>query len=908
MKSLSRIDIALAGFGFVFVVFAILIVWVVTHIRQETELTLQQDIPTSLASLSMLEEFDDMNANVLEFILGESEERIEFYENLEEFKGFRAELHAGEQTAKKIERIDRLIDQYRREVERRIFSVYEPEKELKANDSIKRLILEVGDPLEDLLDKLKEEEIADAGSNPDVEQLVNDDLPGVRYYLELVDEAGDMLSSLDRFVLNDPDAKRAFFNDALSFETYLAELRPLERKPAEIVQLNEVERLFRELKKGGEEIFEIFQASSKVAAVRAVDELEHGNFDMAEQLLENLSAQSRTDAESSMQELFGTLNTTRNIVFVVLLMVTGGIFIYIRSVRRLISDPMTQLAETVNILNKQKLDIEIPYIERLDEVGDVARSLAQFRDSMIEIEELRSMERRSKEALKDERDKVQLAFTKLKEAKESQMSLAEAERNAAQASEAKSQFLANMSHELRTPLNAILGFSQLMSRDPQLNQTQRKNVEVINRSGEHLLSMISDVLDLSKIESGHVEVELEPIDLESMLNDIMEMMSVRALSSGLELTLDPLSSYHRHITSDPGKLRQILINLLGNAIKYTQEGKVTVSLTEKPHDDPQKSWLLVKVTDTGIGIAAEEAERVFQPFEQVSGYSRTKGTGLGLAISRHFISLMGGKISLKSEPGVGSEFYFEIPVVVDQSPSEQASSVTKGEVVGLAPGQEDFRILVVDDQIDNRALLSQLLTGIGFYVEEAENGQLAVEMFQQWQPHLIWMDFRMPVMDGLQATAAIRQLPGGDKVKIVTITASVFMDQRDKAFAAGCDGFICKPFRNCEIFNCMEELLGLKYLYQQAPQAAIQTATKHEDEDFSNQELTENLLEEMMSLSVEQLQQLSDVALELEPAALKKEIEQLPNPQLVERLLPMVDDFQYEAILGLCEQALQQKQ
>ena len=389
-------------------------------------------------------------------------------------------------------------------------------------------------------------------------------------------------------------------------------------------------------------------------------------------------------------------------------------------------------------------------------------------------------------------------------------------RDAAQAADkAKSSFLASMSHELRTPLNAVLGFSSLMQQDQQLTQEQRKNLEIINRSGTHLLTLINDVLEMAKIESGRTQLNVMPFDLGAMVLDVVDMMGIGAREKGLQLQLDQSSEFPRFIRGDEARLRQILINLVGNAVKFTQRGGVTLRLGSR---EDAISHLMMEVEDSGPGICAADQQRLFQPFVQLGKLAGdNQGTGLGLSITRQFVQLMGGHISIESTIGEGSVFRVDLPLSeAKEAEIVRAPGSVRGEVVGLAPGQPSYRILIVEDQLENQILLTKLMQRIGLPVEVAENGEVAVQLFQSWRPHLIWMDRRMPVMDGMEATLAIRQLPGGKDVKIVAVTASALLEHRAETMAVGMDDFVRKPYRFNEIFDSLSQQLGVQYIYAEA--------------------------------------------------------------------------------------------
>jgi two-component system sensor histidine kinase/response regulator len=381
------------------------------------------------------------------------------------------------------------------------------------------------------------------------------------------------------------------------------------------------------------------------------------------------------------------------------------------------------------------------------------------------------------------------------------------ERRALEASRAKSLFLSNMSHELRTPLNAVLGFAQLLERSASLPEKERESVALIRSSGEHLLDLINDVLAISKIEAGKVALAEKPFDLRHLLRGVVEMIRVRTQEKGLQLVVDVPDDLPARVVGDEGKLRQVLVNLLGNAVKFTGEGGVALRARWA---DGRGSF---EVEDTGYGIAEAETGRLFEAFAQTeSGRAAEEGTGLGLAISQNFVTVMGGRIRVRSVLGQGSVFAFDVAL-----PRAAQAAVEQGatRVVGLEPGQAIPRILAVDDTAENRTLICELLRGVGFDVRMASNGREAVDLWASWRPHLIWMDLRMPVLDGAAATLLIREREGeGERCAILALTASAFEHDRETIMASGFDGFVTKPFREETIFDAIAAHLGVTYRYE----------------------------------------------------------------------------------------------
>lgn len=598
-----------------------------------------------------------------------------------------------------------------------------------------------------------------------------------------------------------------------------------------------------------------------------------------------------TAVETGQTNILAGINNTINHLWIwTTVMVLGVIFIAV-----LISNSITKqigvLIEGTKQFAANNLTYRIPVTSK-DEIGQLAVSF----NTMIEQLEgyFTTLEQRVAE--------------RTTELKQSNQQLTLAKEKAEVANQAKSSFLANMSHELRSPLNGILGFAQVMTRSQSLPKEQMENLGIITRSGEHLLTLINQVLDLSKIEAGRVTLNESSFDLYRLLDDLHDLFALKADDKRLQLLFEQPDNLPQYICTDQVKLRQVLINLLNNALKFTEVGGVSVRvsrhaeliktnpLTEIEGSPNQVVALHFEVEDSGSGIAPDEMDQLFEAFTQTeTGRQSQEGTGLGLPISRKFVQLMGGELTVHSEVGQGTTFKFDIQVqVVSQADVESLTSTLQKRIIALEPGQLRYRILIVDDKWTNRHLLIKLLQPLGFELQEATNGQEAIKTWETWQPHLIWMDMRMPIMDGYQATHHIKSHTKGQAVAIIALTASTFEEERVVVLDAGCDDFMRKPFREADIFETMRKHIGVEYVYENSEEAVPKTV------DMQTL-LTPAVMAELPDSL---LGRLEDAASRMKVNDVEVLIDEVSthNQPLGQALANLATDFEYTRIVELVQQ------
>lgn len=532
--------------------------------------------------------------------------------------------------------------------------------------------------------------------------------------------------------------------------------------------------------------------------------------------------------------------------------------------------------------------------------------------------------------------------TEIADRKLAEIALQKAVVAADKANRAKSEFLANMSHELRTPLNAILGFSQVMVRDSSLQNKHRQHLEIINRAGEHLLSLINDILEMSKIEAGRSQLKESNFNLMRLLATLEEMFRLKAESKKLQLNVEVADGIPHSVNGDEGKLRQVLINLVGNAIKFTETGSVTLRVKNKVEESlgvtstelagretkpasvgieqsasgdfdragvndirPVSLRIQFEIEDTGLGIEAEEMNKLFQPFEQTkTGYKSQQGTGLGLPISRKFVQMMGGDIAVSSTPSLGSKFVFDIQLSL-ADPAAVKMLKPQKRVIGLAPDQPQYRILVVDDRADNCLVIDRLLSPLGILVREAKNGQEAITIWEDWQPQLIWMDMQMPVMDGYEATKYIKAHPLGKQTFIVALTASAFEDDLKTILAAGCDDFIRKPLEVKILFAILQKYLGVRYIYEEPVEFKVENSSA-----ISNSTDNQSVESQLGEMPIEWVEKIYDAAHECCDDKIIALIEEMPTDfaKTAKLLSNLAQDFLFDDIMELAKLAIAARQ
>ena len=558
-----------------------------------------------------------------------------------------------------------------------------------------------------------------------------------------------------------------------------------------------------------------------------------------------------------------------------------------RHTSRLIAKPIVDLAAVMRRLAAGRVDDKIVGAQRGDEIGGMIRAVQVFQENAIKVRALEAEAEAERQRIMAQLENMVAERTealqrKTEELKEQAVELDKARIQAETATQAKSEFLSNMSHELRTPLNAILGYAQILLREPDLRERQQSGLSTISQSGQHLLTLINDLLDLSKIEAGKLELYPESVNLAFSLQTVADIMRVKAEQKRVAMVLDLPPQLPQAVSLDEKRLRQVLLNLLGNAVKFTDSGQVSLKVEADPAGAGDVR-LAFSVEDTGIGMEPEQLEAIFQPFEQVGDVKRRAGgTGLGLTISRQLVRKMGGEIQVSSTPGIGSTFRFEL--VIPVSEIEVSIPEVHQEITGYAGARK--RILIVDDVDANRALLVELLGELDFETEQAADGSEALEQVQAWRPDLILMDMVMPGMDGLEATRQLRRFPELQATPVIAVSAGMTDEAQAQGRAAGVNGYVSKPIEQELLLKLVGEQLKLQWIVREQEENTAAAAPDEMDWKLPSRE---------------QLETLHDLALIGNMRKIRCWAEALANRDgryrpFAERLIQMAKNFQSKAI------------
>ncbi|MCC0178221.1 response regulator [Waterburya agarophytonicola K14] len=576
----------------------------------------------------------------------------------------------------------------------------------------------------------------------------------------------------------------------------------------------------------------------------------------------------------------------------VIIAITIGIIAYCWS--RSITEPLNQMITATQYLASGALDRQLQ-ITSNDEFAVLARTFNFMASELNKT--VKDLEFRAEALHQSETDASDRALELRKTLEE----LEDAKAIAEKANRAKSMFLSNMSHELRTPLNGILGYAQILKRDRTLTAKQEHGLNIIYDSGNHLLTLINDILDLSRIEARKLKLYPTEIHCQSFFQSIGDLIRLQAIEKGIlfECALSP--DLPVGIEADEKRLRQVLLNLLGNAVKFTDRGKVTLEVSISSSQNPTKSCqktLCFHVIDTGSGINPQQLKKIFQPFEQVGNMKkREAGSGLGLAISRNLVTLMGGQISVTSKPNQGSNFWFDVTFPTVETAAMPNFLEPKRQVIGYQGKQQT--ILVVDDQKQNRQVILNLLEPLGFKIILGKDGQEEIDLAQKHQPDCILTDVVMPVKDGLEAVKEIRTIPSIKDTIIIAISASVLKSDRHQSRIAGCEAFLSKPFQEEQLLTLLQKHLKLKWIYEEVelstsdPEKSLSSQLKSQTSTPPKEEI-EVLYELAMLGSMKKISERADYLEELDDR----------YADLANQLRSLAQGFKEKAIVDLIEQYL----
>ncbi len=668
----TRLNLILSLLALIVIAITIVVMFIGNRIQEASSQLSDIDLPVSLNALAMLDELGDMNANLLEYSQGEYEERLEFVENYNELKLFHDRVPKNTAFEFELGKVDRLAASMLENAEKNVFDTYDPTVEARARSEIERLLIEVGQPLEELLEELKTEELNDAGTSGDTNEIINDDLPGVRYYLELVDEVGDMLSALDRYVLGDVGAKKTFFANALEFELYLSQLIPLEQKSQEVVKLEEVKRLFTLLKKTAENVFDSYNNLQRRSALGFIDDFEHNEMRVLESLLDDISLQSSQSLirrSENLQNLASSTTKLMVIIAVIGLILMASMYV---SVRKNVFLPIQDIGANIDKLRSGDRNVEFK-LRGDDELGRVISSLQEFQSELSELDALRLKNEKQNEHLQDERDKMSETLEALQQAQEK---LVASEKLAALGS-----LVAGVAHEINTPIGVAVTMSSTL--DHNLKQFLEKiksgqirkmdlegfsnqaseSVEVLNKS----LSSASELItNFKQVASDQTSEKRRSFDLQQLIDEVYVTLKHKVKNTSYKIRIDCPSDIT--LESYPGPLGQVVTNLINNSLLHGFDGRDSGNIQVKVSLEDTSNVRII-YTDDGVGISEKNLKHVFDPFFTTK--LGKGGSGMGLHIVHNIISgVLGGSVSVESKAGV--LFDMTIPRIAPLSKQEVA--------------------------------------------------------------------------------------------------------------------------------------------------------------------------------------------------------------------------------------------
>ncbi len=813
------------------------------QVTQEATTVRDQDVPAAFLYAQILEEVDDLQENVTEFMHGRSEELRDFEANKAEIEGYWAQLEPIEAQDIHLLEIKTLVDQYTQSVEDLVFDVYSPEEEQLAID----LTADVEQNLEQVLEMVR--------TSADVISVreESDAARQLRWHIDLEYSAGEMNTSISEYVGGEAAERQVFLRSSQEFQRQLESVRLLTTDEGQLERLDQIEVLHAAAARDGREIFDTFDPQDKTIALSTTDRLESGLFLRLGDVLEEASIEENQDAAIALDSVVAS-NEQLSAMFIIgaAVAVIVGVALATIAVRS-VAASIDSVVEVSDSIAEGSFDLTADEVE-------TSPDFRQLYDALFGmVDELQRQQARAEAA-----------------------------------SQSKSDFLANVAHEIRTPLNSVLGHSQLLAQSTTLDGQQREHVEAVMRSGEALLNLINDVMDMRSIEEGKIEVSSSEIAVRHTFDALDSMLHHAARQADLELKFEVDPSVPQVIVQDGKKLQQILVNLVNNAIKFTDEGSVTT-----------RAWvargeLRISVTDTGPGIEPEAAERIFRRFER-NADAESEGTGLGLSISSQYAEAMGGHLELIDLDKPGATFLLRLPFQSVATPSPQSGPTMSSSepVTTLGSGSSDRflgRVQLVDDNEENRLVLRSVLQrGSTLQLEEFIDGESSVAACTTEMPDVIFMDIRMPGMGGMKAVKAIREMPGGDHPVIIMVTASALRGEERKALTSGADGFVAKPIEVAKLWAVIDEVCDVAQPasptpVEPQPGQLAQSLRALSDED------RDRLVAGLRTLAIDEISEVvNDLPLCDES---RRELEQAATDFRYEELLGLLDADDHEAVGG----------